>query len=136
MERAELDAISARLATVERRLRVVVTGWTITVAMVGVLGLLAPRAWSQAETVRARAVEIIDPAGTVRVALSVRGEGLAEVALSDAGGRGRLWLHVRPDGTPSVVLADNAGRGRLWLASYGDRTSGLLMADGHGRGRV
>jgi hypothetical protein len=136
MEPAELGAFEARLVRMERRLRVTTTGWAITLIVIAVLGLFSSRASSQSESVRARALEVIDAAGVVRVALSVQPEGIAEIALSDAGGRGRMWLHVRPDGTPSVVLADNAGRGRIWLASYGDRTSGLLMADGQGRGRA
>lgn len=136
MDTVELQRLRARLARVERRVRVVITAWIVSVSVVGLLGVSARQAESQPDTLRARALEIVDQDGNVRIYLNVYQDGTGEAVFNDRQGRGRMWLHVRPDGTPAVTLADSKGRGRIWIASFADETSGLLLSDVRGRGRV
>lgn len=136
MEHAELDRLRARIEQLERRQRVGLLRWGLSLVAVGVLAFGVQQAASQNEILRVRGLEVLDAAGNVRIGLSVHPDGTAEVLLSEATGRGRLWLNVRPDGTPGVTIADATGRGRIWIVASPDRPSGVILSDGIGRGRV
>lgn len=141
----EMDAMFTRLQRVEHRLRVVSLGWLMSIVVFGVLAIGVQLAVSQQpglqqvppqDVLRARAFEITDAQGNVRIGLTVTPEGIAEIALSESNGRGRMWLTVRPDGIPSVTLADSMGKGRIWFTAYPDRSSGMILSDPTGKGRI
>jgi len=135
MDQAELLALQARLTQVEHRLRATRTGWLVSVVVFTLLGMGVRQAASQSEIVRARGIEVVDAAGTVRIGFNVHSEG-AEVMVADAAGKGRIWLNVKPDGTPGAVFTDSTGKGRIWITAHPDRPAGLILSDGTGRGRI
>ncbi|MGQ0548353.1 MAG: hypothetical protein ACT4PY_01620 [Armatimonadota bacterium] len=142
----EMEAMYARLQRVEHRLRVVSLGWLMSIVVFGVLAIGVQLAISQQpgtwqpvipqDVVRARSIEVVDGAGSVRISLNVSPEGIAEIALTESMGKGRMWLTVRPDGISSMTLADSMGKGRIWMTAYSDRSSGLILSDPSGKGRI
>lgn len=63
------EDLHARLCKVERRFRAVVTAWTLSTVVFGVLGAWMGQAHSQPSVVRARELQVVDDQGRVRISL-------------------------------------------------------------------
>jgi len=128
MERQESELLLARVERLERRLRVAVVGWVVSIATVVVLGV-AVQAISQPEVLRARRIEVVDTAGRARIVLGVLPDGSLGLGLWDAAGRPRIGLGVAPDRSPALGLSDAAGRPRIGLVVLPDGSPVLGLWD-------
>ncbi len=135
MECQELDFLRTRIERLERRMRMVVAGWVLSVAVV-LLGVAVQEAVSQPETLRARRIEVVDAAGRTRIGLGTLPDGSAALSLADAAGRVRIGLGTFPDGRPRLSLMDAAGRERIGLGTLPDGSPGLSLADAAERTRI
>jgi hypothetical protein len=117
-----------------RRLLVVLAG--INAAVLAVLLIRSGRlfAAADAETVRARAIELVDRQGRVRGQLSVEPDGEAVLRLRDAKGEVRVKLGADGDGS-GLLLLDGATEPRIHMLAKDSGTSVTLMSKG-GRRRV
>jgi len=136
MEQQEFEALRKRLDRVERRLRVAVVGWVVSIATVVVLGVAVQQAVSQPEVLRARSFEVVDAAGRVRIALAVGRDGSSGLGLYDVAGRVRGVLSVLPDGSPGLGLYDAAGQARIGLGLLPDESPWLSLLDAAERERI
>ena len=110
MERQEFDFLRTRIERLERRMRMVVAGWVLSVAVVVLLGVAVQQAVSQPEVSRTRRIEVVDAAGRRRILLGIDPDGSPVLALWDTAGRPRILLSIRPDGAPGLSLWDAAER--------------------------
>lgn len=132
-ESPEVEILRARVERLERRMRMVVAGWVVSVAVFVLLGVAVQQAVSQPEVLRARRMEVVDAAGRVRIALTVLPDGSAALALGDAAGQGRITFNVAPDGSAGLGFQDAAGRSRILLGVAPDGSPGLALGDAAGR---
>ncbi|MBM3500865.1 MAG: hypothetical protein FJX74_19575 [Armatimonadetes bacterium] len=130
MEQQEFEALRKRLDRVERRLRVAVVGWVVSIATVAVLVVVqqvVPQ--PEPEVLRARRIEVVDAAGRARIVLDTAPSGSPVLILLDAAGRGRIALDVSPGGTQMLIFWDAAGRARIGLRVGPDGTPTLGLYD-------
>ncbi len=140
MEYQEVEAIQARLQTVERRLRLTLMGWVVSFVILVLLGAAAQHATSQPTVLRARSLEVIDDAGRARIVLSadsVPGEpeaqpGVSGLWLLDAMGRPLASLSSAPNGYSSLSFNDPIRPLQFGTFSL----DGLILSDTNGRGRI
>src|ERR1700736_604903 len=111
MERdyTDISSFRARLEKAERRLRAVVIGWVLSVAVLIVLGVGIERANSQLSQLRVHAVELTDLTGQARLKAAAPTDGTAVLSLNDKAGHVRLLLLVAADGTSLIAGYDAAG---------------------------
>lgn len=136
MERQEFEVLVARVEKLERRVRVVVAGWVLSVTAFVILGVAVQQATSQPEVLRARHIMVVDAAGRPRIALSVTPDGSSVLGFRDAAGQVRIGLLVLPNGSPALEFRDAAGRPRIGLSAAPDGTSVLDLRDAAGRVRI
>lgn len=116
MEREEFEALRRRLAQVERRMHLVVTGWVFSMAVMLVLGVAVRIAMSQPQVVSVRALNILDEAGRRRIALdAVAGE--PSIRIFDSSGTSIIALGGVP--TPGLFMTDLAKRSYFLLDASG-----------------
>lgn len=132
MERQEFEVLRTRVQRLERRMRVAVAGWVVSVVVVVLLGVAVQQAVSQTEVLRARRIEVVDAAGRRRIILEVLPDGTSGLSLWDAAGQARIALTVLPDGPPSVGLGDGV-LSRILLTVLPDGTPGLSLRAAAGR---
>ncbi len=135
MDVHEFDKLHTQVRTVERRLRLVVTGWILSLVAFVLLGLWVQQAISQPSVLRARRLEITDDAGQSRIAMDAVGQR-PSVWLSDGSGKRRLGLAVIPPGVPVLWLLDPEERKRIELSVLPDGAGALVLSDGPGRSRI
>ncbi len=135
MDAHEFDKLHTRVRTVERRLRLVVTGWIFSLVAFVLLGLWVQQAISQPSVLRARRLEITDDAGQPRIAMDAVGQR-PSVWLSDGSGKRRLGLAVIPPGVPVLWLLDPEERKRIELSVLPDGAGALVLSDSPGRSRI
>jgi len=111
MERDHTDirSLRARLDETERRLRAVVIGWVLSVAVLTVMSVGVERVNSQLAQLRVHAVELTDLTGRARLKAAAPTDGTANISLLDETGHVRLLLLVAADGTPLIAGYDAAG---------------------------
>jgi hypothetical protein len=134
----DVDALHARLATLERRTGRV----TLCAGAAGVLAVLAAALAGvvsrQASTARpsqsleGRQIALRDSAGKLRALLGVRADGSVALMLSDAAATPRIMMGVGvgPESTPVLALSDNQGRLRAALAVAADGAASVGFLDG------
>jgi hypothetical protein len=108
-DHVDISGFRVRLEKAERRLRAVVIGWVLSVAVLTVLGVGVERANSQLSQLRVHAVELTDLPGRARVKAAAPTDGTAFISLLDEAGRIRLLFLVAADGTPLIAGYDAAG---------------------------
>ena len=133
MDLQEFRVLHARLSCVERRLRMVVLVWVLSVVGLVLLGVVVQRASSQPAVLRARTFEVVDATGRARLVLTVF-EGEPELRLLDIAGRSRLTLDIF-EGEPGLRLWDATGKSRLTLSMFEGQPS-LLFRDRAGKARI
>lgn len=111
MERDHTDISSfrARLEKAELRLRAVVIGWVLSLAVLTVLGVGVERANSQLSQLRVHAVELTDLTGRARLKAAASPDGTANITFLDEAGHVRLLFMVAADGTPLIAGYDAGG---------------------------
>jgi hypothetical protein len=132
----EVENLRARLERLERRTRMVVAGWVLSVVVFMLFGTTVRQATSQPEILRAQRIEVVDATGRTRIALAVHPDGEAGLILVDAAGRTRAGLMLTPDGSPGLILRDAAGRTRVGLVVRQEGTPDLGLTDVTGRLRI
>ncbi len=140
METQELKAIHTRLEKLERRVRMTLAGWVVSLAVIVLLGAASQHAASQPAVLRVRSLEIVDQEGRPRIVLSAdqvpgRSElrpGVTGIWLLDTSGRHRAMLSTTPDGFASLSFADPARPQQVGTFSL----DGMILSDTAGRGRI
>ena len=157
----DIELISARLHSLERKFRILKLGVVIASLVVGSLGLMgqaglpgdvlpsgrariesaAPQSQSQFE-VRAQRFVLVDDSGKERASLVTDGNGSVYLVMFDAQGKNRINLSVNSSG-PSLALYDPSGQARAIIGSTpligsriaGERTpaSSVVLFDKDGR---
>ena len=117
-----------------RRLLVVLT--SINALVVAVLLILSNRlaTASDPETVRARAIELVDRHGHIRAQLNVESNGEAVFRLRDSKGEIRVKLGAGGDGS-GLLLLDGATEPAIHMLANDTGTSVILTSKG-GQRRV
>jgi len=105
----DFSSFRARLEKAERRLRAVVIGWVLSMAVLTVLGVGVERANSQLSQLRVHAVELTDLTARARLKAAAPPDGTAFISLLDEAGHMRLLFLVAADGTPLIAGYDAAG---------------------------
>ena len=163
MAAEDIQAMRARLARAERRLRITAMSWLVAVIVITVLWMGAQQAQSQSSTLSARRIAVVDQNGKDRIILSFdtnnhpaiwlrddagkdrlfigfgKEVGRPLIGLNDEGGRLRLSMGFSVErNTPQVVLLDEAGkqRGFFGFAASGAPTPQLDLADEKGTDRI
>jgi len=158
MEGFEYERVHNHLRMLERRLRMVVSAWIVSVVALVVLSVWVQQAISQPSILRGRRLEIADEAGQTLISLDAVGKrpslwffdmtgkrrmGLTVVPpgvpvfwLLDPEERKRIELSVLPDGAGALVISDGPGRNRLWLNLDTRGTPSLSLSDPLGRPRI
>lgn len=132
-----VEVLRERLERLEGRMRVVMTGWVLSVAVFVLLGVTAQQTASQPEVLRARRIEVVDAAGRQRIGLGVAADGISHLSLRDAGGQIRTMLGVAPDGSGSALgFHDAAGEIRAVLGIAPDGMTWLTLRDAAGQMRL
>lgn len=115
----------------ERRGLVVLTGINLALLSVSLLRSGGLFAAAEPETIRARAIELVDQRGRVRAQLNVEPDGEAVFRLRDAKGEIRVKVGAGTDGS-GLVLLDGATEPRIHMRSK----DGSLTLTSGGRRRV
>jgi hypothetical protein len=128
-----LDALEAVLRATERRVKLMMVGWGLSVIVLGLLTAFAlgiVRDALRPADIRARTIQVVDAAGRMRVGLDVGSDGPA-LTLYDAAGKARLGLTVTSDG-PRVVLADALEAQRTLLEVGASGMPDVMLSDNIG----
>lgn len=108
MDAGERDALHARLRTLERRQRAMMIGWALSAAVFIVLAGAVRQAGSQATTVRAREVVIVDDQGRKALSLGIDTKGLGGIWFYPNGANDWQAAVGFAGTTPSITMK-NAG---------------------------
>lgn len=116
-----------------RRLIIALTSINTAVLALLLIRSASLFAASDPETVRARAIELVDQHGRVRAQLNVEPNGEAVLRLRDAKGEVRVKLGADGDGS-GLLLLDGATEPRIHMLAKDNGTSVTLMSrDGQRR---
>ncbi len=140
MECHEFEVIRARLEKVERRLRMTLVGWVVSLVMLVLVGGASQYATSQPTVLRARSLEVVDQMGRARIVLSVdrvpgsseSRPGVSGIWLLDDTGRHLATLGSTPNGSSSLSFNDPARPLQFGTLSL----DGLILSDTKGTGRI
>ncbi len=130
MELQESKALLARVERLERRMRVVVAGWVVSVAVFVLVGVAVQQAVSQPEILRVRRIEVVDDMRRTRIELNggSQPDERPGLRLIDPAGHKRIELtgEGRPDWSPWLTIADAKGEAIMELTQsslrFWDRT--------------
>jgi len=140
MESLDTQALAARLAAVERRLRITTMVWLGVVMVMIVLSVGAERALSQTQALQARSLDIVDANGRTRISLSMSTAGNPAIWIYDANQKTRVYLGLSGSGqpTPQLNLSDENERTRAYLGfgTTGASTPQLGLSDPQGVQRL
>ena len=129
MTELTLNTLTQRLDRLERgnrRLKLAVAVLLISLAAVGVMGQVSPKA--APKVIEAERFVLRDTSGKPRATLVVAADGTSGLSLYDQNGKGRLRLYVDTSG-PSLALADQNGKLRATLRLDADGSPGLTLFD-------
>ncbi len=133
MVHRDIEALQTRLQRVERQIRLVVSGWVVSMAVLLVFFVSVQHVVSRPATLEASLIQVVDRAGKPRIRLGVDPRVGPAVAISDAKGRNRVVLAVSPAGEPALVLRDEVGpRIFLHVQSTGLPEAHLFGENGKG----
>ena len=119
-----LEPLETRLQRVEGRLKLAFAGWSLSVTLLLLLGALVPHVVSQPAVLRARAIEIVDQSGKVRINLGLLKDcrrpapvcyETSEISMSAPIGKSGISLELIGGITPMLILHDSAGEPRAEL---------------------
>ncbi len=129
MNEPTLNTLTQRLDWLERenrRLKLAGAVLVISLAAVGVMGQVSPKA--APKVIEAERFVLRDTSGKPRATLVVAADGTSGLSLYDQNGKGRLRLYVATSG-PSLALADPNDRLRAQLNVDADGSPHLVLFD-------
>ncbi len=155
MERREFTILTARLQRVERRQRMTLIGWVLSMAVLVVLWAGVREAGSQSSVIRAREFDVVDSSGRNVLAVGIDTEGLAGLWIYDEQKKTRIALGFAGRGaaaTAGITLYnkgaklqlgfDNVDLPGIWyydlqgtkrsVLGFGGTAPGLWFYDGAG----
>ena len=134
----DIQAMRARLARAERRLRITSMSWLVAVIVIAVLWMGAGQAHSQSATLAARRIAVQDQNGKDRIVLGFDTNNRPAIWLRDDAGKDRIYIGFGKDpGRPLIGLNDEAGRLRLILGFGITRdTPEVVLNDENGKSRA
>lgn len=111
----EVESLHRRLAAMERTWRMSALLWLASTVVVTVLWIGAPQAVSPPNVVKTGGVDIVDPAGRVRLSMGLSQRGNGALWLYDTNEKNRAFLgfSAEPQPTPMLVLKDEREVERL-----------------------
>lgn len=139
MDRHEVEVLSDRVRSVERRLRVALAGWLLSVVVLGIFWVGAQRASSQTSqtdiqgNIRARGYNVYDASNRHRLGIGMSNDGNPGIWLYDATNKTRM--HVGIDGglRPEVWFADETGTIRMRIGTNGTGDPGIWIYGANGK---
>ena len=139
MTTSDSEALQARVAALEKRLKRTSIGWIMTLVLLLVGGIWVEQAMSQAQSLQARRLDIVDSAGHTRLTLGFDTAGRPGLWMYDDANKNRVFLGFgssRP--TPQLTLQDDTGRTRLFLGfgATGNVTPQVTLSDEAGTARL
>jgi hypothetical protein len=137
VETDDIQAMRARLARAERRLRITSMSWLVTAIVIAVLWMGAQQAQSQSSTLSARRIAVVDQNGRDRIILSFDTNSHPAIWLRDDAGKDRMFIGFGKEvGRPLIGLNDEAGRLRLSMGFSIERNSPqVVLLDESGKQR-
>lgn len=135
MDREEFDAVSVRLQRVERRLRMAIVGWMLSVVVLAVLWVGVQQAMSQSQVIQARRFEVLDQSGRRVISLGLDTSGLGGIWLYDSAGNNSVQIGFG-GGLPGIWVSDSSGKERMALTYDSDKQPGLWFKDTSERTRL
>jgi hypothetical protein len=152
MDGPELNTLVKRLERIERRQRVTVAAWVLSVVTLAVLGVGVQRAASQDSVIRAQRFVLVDDSGKTRAILGLDNTGSSGLWLKDVSGTDRvqigyggesnlpgLWIYDASRKTVARLGVDDNGgllriydkgaQNRISLGMDGDNYPGLWLKD-------
>lgn len=131
----DAELVQRRIAQLEGRVT-----WILVVLAAGIIASLLAgpsvrSAASQSQILRTSAVEIVDTAGRVRIALDAV-NNKPGIWLYDSAGQRRIGLTVGAYGNADVLVNDATGNTRIALRVGYDRAAEVRLADSLGRQRI
>lgn len=128
----ELDTLMQRLYLLEREVwRYKVFG-IATLAVLGLVMLLAATPTKVPEEIRARRFVVVDASGKNLLSMSAAGDTLPTLTLYDQHGNPRTQLDILPDGSPRLYFADAERRIRLRFGAATEGRSHIEVIDSKG----
>lgn len=110
MESQEVALLRQRLERLERRTRVAIAGWVVSIAVLVLLAAAVPHAAPQYPVLRARGIEVVDERGQVRMTLNAT--KWPELRMYDPAGKTRILL----DGSEAPGLGMSSGEDKSRIA--------------------
>ncbi len=136
MDREEVEVLSARVRSVEQRLRITLVGWVLSVVVLGVFWVGAQRAASQTDiqsNVRARSLDVYDDSNKRRLGIGISKEGNPGIWLYDATDKARVHFGIDGGVKPEVWFADETGAIRMHVGTNGSGDPGIWIYDASGK---
>lgn len=139
MTTSDAEALQTRVAALEKKLKRTSIGWIMTLVLLLVGGIGVEQAMSQAQSLQARRLDLLDSAGHTRLTLGFDTTGRPGLWMYDDASKGRIFIGFgsqRP--TPQVTLQDDNGRTRLYLGfgATGNITPQVTLSDEAGTPRI
>lgn len=133
----DIQAMRARLARAERRLRMTSLSWLVAVIAIAVLWIGAQQAQSQTSALVARRIAVQDQNGKDRIVLSFDTNNRPAIWLRDDAGKDRMFIGFGKEvGRPLIGLNDETGRLRLSMGFSIERnTPQVVLLDENGKQR-
>ena len=115
MEAVTAEVLAARLAAVERRLRLSTFVWLGIVIVLTVVSFGAQRALSQTSALHARSLDIVDASGRTRISLGLNTNGAPGIWVYDAHSKSRVYVGLSAQAAPAIELEDKSEKIRVYL---------------------
>ncbi len=136
MDRDEIAVLSDRVRSVERRLRITLVAWLLSVVVLGVFWAGAQRASSQPSiqgTIRARGFNVYDSANRHRLGIGMSNDENPGIWLYDAKDKTRVHVGVAGGIRPEVWFADETGTVRIRVGTNGNGEPGIWVYGANGK---
>ncbi len=136
MEHGEFEALSVRLQGVERRLRMAIVGWLLSVVVLAVLWVGVQQATSQPQVIQARRFEVLDQNGQRAIALGLDTKGRPLISLYNSAGDHGVQIGYGGLDLPGIWIYDASAKERMALTYDDDKQPGLWFKDTSERARL
>ena len=130
MDRDAVTVLSDRVRSVERRLRLTLVAWLLSVVVLGVFWVGAQRASSQSSiqgNIRARGFNVYDKDNRHRLGIGMRNDENPGIWLYDAAEKTRVHVGVAGGIQPQIYFADETGTVRIRVGTNGNGDPGVWV---------
>ena len=139
MTTSDAEALQTRVAALEKKLKRTSIGWVMMLVLLLVGGIGVERAMSQAQSLQASRLDIVDSAGHTRLTLGFDTTGRPGMWMYDNANKTRVFIGFGSSrATPAITLLDDTGRTRLFLGfgATGNITPQVTLSDEAGKPRI